>query len=126
MVSRQRGWSVFDGVRFLPATPDAFMAEINAAIATLEYVHASAMLNPSPSTPSNNKTFNGNAPVYDASIAEEAYRLACLALAEGKVDEALHSLNVSLSKCPPEKTDTIDKIRSLISHTTQQLLMYSR
>ncbi|KAK9724259.1 hypothetical protein RND81_04G075200 [Saponaria officinalis] len=108
-------WSVFDSINFFPATPEALMAEINAAIAALEYAHASAILGPpSPIFRSKSPVRNSGS-VYDAQIAEEAYRLGCAALSEGKVDEGLYSLNISLSKCPPDQTDAIAKIQSVIS-----------
>ncbi|KAI4336960.1 hypothetical protein L6164_015425 [Bauhinia variegata] len=37
------------------------------------------------------------------SATDEADKAGCAALAAGKLDEALHSLNISLSKCPPDK-----------------------
>ncbi|GAB2291391.1 hypothetical protein Dimus_025648 [Dionaea muscipula] len=123
--SGQGRWSVFDGVKFPPATPEALMTEINTAISALEYTQSSALLNPSSSSSSSSRNNNSDAhrkaSLYDAGIAEEAYRLACVALAEGKVDEALYSLNISLSKCPPDNIDAIDKIQSLVSLTSRQL-----
>ncbi|XP_057531925.1 uncharacterized protein LOC130810027 isoform X2 [Amaranthus tricolor] len=71
------GWSVFDTIKFLPATPDALMAEINAAIAALEYAQASTQL--APRAKSSNSV---PCSVYDAEIAEEAYKLGCIALSE--------------------------------------------
>ncbi|GMH04047.1 hypothetical protein Nepgr_005886 [Nepenthes gracilis] len=121
MGSGQGSRSVFDGLKFLPATPEALMAEINTTISALEYAHATVLLNPSSSSLSKNKNCERKATVYDAHIAEEAYRLGCLALAEGRVDEALHSFNISLSKCPRDNIDALDKIQSLISITSRQL-----
>ncbi|GAB2224907.1 hypothetical protein Droror1_Dr00005687 [Drosera rotundifolia] len=99
MGSGQGGWSVFDGVKVFPATPEALMAEIDTAISSFEYAQTSALLNPSSpsslsccSSPSKSKITDMKITLYDADIAEEAYRMACVALAEGKVDEALYSL----------------------------------
>lgn len=123
---RSRQWSVFDSVKFLPATPDAFMAEINAATSALEYAQATALFNPSSSSRGKNSDQSSTASrVYDAEIAEEAYKLGCAALSEGKVDEGLHSLNISLAKCPPDQTDAVAKIQSLISHSSQHFQMSS-
>ncbi|KAL9247610.1 hypothetical protein vseg_021025 [Gypsophila vaccaria] len=108
-------WSVFDSIKFCPATPEALMAEINAAIAALEYSHAGAVLGPSPSNFRTKSPVRSSGSVYDVQIAEEAYKLGCAALSEGKVDEGLYSLNISLSKCPPDQTDAIAKIQSVIS-----------
>ncbi|KAJ0026048.1 hypothetical protein Pint_08808 [Pistacia integerrima] len=114
-------WSVLDGVKIIPSTPEALMAEINTAITNLEYARATAYL-ASPSSLSKN--FNSEESVtsqYDAKIADEAYKAGCAALAAGKLDEALLSLNLSLSKCPPDKTTAVAKLQSLISLTSQQL-----
>ncbi|KAL9254661.1 hypothetical protein AKJ16_DCAP12001, partial [Drosera capensis] len=99
MGSGQGGWNVFDGVKVFLATPEALMAEIDTAISSFEYAQASALLNPSSpssssscSSPSKSKVTDMTITLYDADIAEEAYRMACVALAEGKVDEALYSL----------------------------------
>uniref|UniRef100_A0A5B7BDH8 Uncharacterized protein n=1 Tax=Davidia involucrata TaxID=16924 RepID=A0A5B7BDH8_DAVIN len=114
-------WSVFDGVKIIPTTPEAVMAEINSAIAAFEHAHATALLQ-SPSSLSKNKSSNVNSTSqYDARIADEAYKAGLAALAAGKLDEALHSLNLSLSKCPPDKTSAVTKLQSLISLTSQQL-----
>ncbi|OAY65985.1 hypothetical protein ACMD2_04891 [Ananas comosus] len=50
MGSRGRAWSVFDAVRSFPSTPEALMAQIDAAIAAHEYTHATALLSASPSS----------------------------------------------------------------------------
>ncbi|KAK8683827.1 hypothetical protein V6N13_039873 [Hibiscus sabdariffa] len=107
-------FSVFDGVETFPLTPEPLMAEINTAITSLEYARATALLD-SPSSSGQ------DSPKYDARLADEAYKAGCAALAAGKLDEAFHSLNVSLSKCPPEKASAVAKLRSLISLTSQQL-----
>uniref|UniRef100_A0A7C8YLT0 Uncharacterized protein n=1 Tax=Opuntia streptacantha TaxID=393608 RepID=A0A7C8YLT0_OPUST len=118
---RSGHWSVFDSLKFLPASPDALMAEINAAIAALEYARASAIHNPPPS-PSKDKSLDQKGgSFYDAQIAEEAYKLGCEALSEGKVDEGLQSLSISLSKCPPDQTDAVAKIQALMSLLGQQI-----
>ena len=100
-----RRWSVFDGVKVIPSAPEALMAEIDTAISNLEYARATASLGRR----------------YDARMADEAYKAGCAALAAGELDEALHSLNISLSKCPPDMTSAVAKIQSLISLTSQQL-----
>lgn len=115
------GWSVFDNVKFLPSTPEALMAEINAAIAALECAQANRRLGLR-----GNSSVRSSGSVYDAEIAEEAYRLGCVALSEGKIDEGLNSLRVSLSKCPPDQIEAVAKIQSLISFTVQKLQMSSK
>ncbi|KAK7310507.1 hypothetical protein RJT34_08061 [Clitoria ternatea] len=105
-------WSVFDGVKIIAATPEALMAEIDSAISNLEYSRAAALLDADEG--------------YDAGMADEAYKAGCAALAAGKLDEALRSLNLSLSKCPPEKTSAIAKLHSLISLTSQHLQASSK
>lgn len=121
-------WSVFDGVKFLPSKPDVLMLEINTAIAALEFARASSVLNNSRSSTSsstvnssNSSQRSSNANVFDARISEEAYKSGCMAMAEGKLEEAFHSFKVSLSKCPPDKIEAVSKIKSLISFTYQQL-----
>lgn len=124
-------WSVFDGVKVIPAAPEALMAEIDIAISKLEYARATARLeSPSSSFSSssssssvlkNASSDSSPRPQYDARLADEAYRAGCAALAAGKLDEALYSLNISLSKCPPDKTNAVAKLQSLIALTSQQL-----
>lgn len=128
MGSKQnRRWSVFDGVKVIPATPEALMAEIDTAISNLEYARATAFLEPPSSSVSKNKSSASSPrPQYDARMAEEAFREGCVALAAGEHDVALHSLNISLSKCPPDKTSAVAKIQSLISLTSQQLQKFPK
>ncbi|GFY86878.1 hypothetical protein Acr_05g0005170 [Actinidia rufa] len=115
-------WSVFDGVKNIPTTPEALMTEINSAISANEYAHATALLQSPPSCISKNKSSDVNSTSqYDARMADEAYKAGLASLAAGKLDEALHSLNISLSKCPPDKTTAVSKLQSLISLTSQQL-----
>lgn len=115
-------WSVFDGVKVIPAMPGTLMSEIDTAISNLEYARATAYLDPPSSPVSKNKNSASTPrPQYDARMADEAYKAGCAALAVGKLDEALQSLNISLSKCPPEKTSAVAKLQSLISLTSQQL-----
>lgn len=101
------------------------MAEINTTIANLEYARATAYLDSPPPLTSNNTTSASSGgtvnPQYDAKLADEAYKAGCAALAAGKLDEALQSLYISLSKCPPDKTSAVVKLQSLISLTSQQL-----
>lgn len=119
---RNPRWSVFDGVKVIPSTPEAVMAEINAAIAALEYANATSILNSLDSSLPKEKGLDVHiAPQYDAKLADLAYKAGCAALAAGKLDEALHFLNISLSKCPPEKTSAVAKLQSLISLTSKQL-----
>ncbi|KAK8596801.1 hypothetical protein V6N13_001408 [Hibiscus sabdariffa] len=113
-------FSVFDGVKTFPLTPDALMAEINTAITNLEYARATALLDSSSSS-SLLRNKGQDSPKYDARLADEAYKAGCAALAVGKLDEAFHSLNVSLSKCPPEQASAVAKLQSLISLTSRQL-----
>ncbi|KAK9216582.1 hypothetical protein WN944_008592 [Citrus x changshan-huyou] len=115
-------FSVFNGVKIIPSTPEVLMAEINTAIANLEYVRATAHLDsPSSSLLKNTNSDANVTPQFDVKMADEAYKAGCAALAAGKLDEALHSLNLSLSKCPPDKTSAVAKLQSLISLTSQQL-----
>ncbi|KAM4129528.1 hypothetical protein ACJW30_01G030200 [Castanea mollissima] len=123
-------WSVFDGVKVIPAAPEALMAEIDIAISKLEYARATARLeSPTSSSSSsssssvlkNTSSDTSPSPQYDARLADEAYRAGCAALAAGKLDEALFSLNISLSRCPPDKTNAVAKLQSLIALTSQQL-----
>lgn len=116
-------WSVFDSVKTVPSSPEALMAEINAAVTGLEYARATAYLDSSSSFRLKKLSSDASvSPKYDAKLADEAYKAGCAALAAGKLDEALHSLNISLSKCPPDKTSAVAKLQSLITLTSQQLL----
>ncbi|XP_029116478.1 uncharacterized protein [Elaeis guineensis] len=123
------GWSVFDGVRAFPPTPEALMAEIDAAIAASEYVHATALLSScSPSNPpaaedepEKEKVRATAAPIYDARLADEAYKAACAALAAGRPDAAIQSLRLALASCPPDKSSALAKLRSLLSIASSQL-----
>ncbi|XP_038684698.1 uncharacterized protein LOC119984695 isoform X4 [Tripterygium wilfordii] len=123
-------WSVYDGVKVIPSTPEALMAAMNTAIANLEYSRATALLESKSSSQSKIKRSDVSvgrvAAQYDARLADEAYKAGCAALAAGKLDEALQSLNVSLSKCPPNKTSAVAKLQSLISLTSQQLQKSSK
>ncbi|XP_022131230.1 uncharacterized protein LOC111026168 [Momordica charantia] len=115
-------WNAFDNVTATTKTPEALMAEINAAISKIEYARTTACLE-SATPPASQDGGSGASlmPQYDARMADEAYKAGCAALAVGKLDDALHSLNVSLSKCPPEKTSAVAKLLSLITLTSQQL-----
>ncbi|XP_038977073.1 uncharacterized protein LOC103718672 isoform X1 [Phoenix dactylifera] len=116
------GWSVFDGVRAFPPTPEALMAEIDAAIAASEYVHATALLSSSSEEePEKEKGLDTAAPVHDARLADEAYKAACAALAAGRPDAAIQSLRLALARCPPDKSSALDKLRSLLSIASSQL-----
>ncbi|PON79314.1 hypothetical protein TorRG33x02_235960 [Trema orientale] len=118
-------WCVFDGVKTFPLTPEALMAEINSAISNLEFSRATSLLESpsSASSPSKKRSTDVStvAQRYDARMADEAFKAGCVALAAGKLDEALHSLNVSLSKCPPDKTSAVTRLQSFISLASQQL-----
>ncbi|KAG4964924.1 hypothetical protein AAZX31_14G079100 [Glycine max] len=105
-------WNVFDGVKIIAATPEALMAEIDSAISNLEYSRATALIDADEG--------------YDARVADEAYKAGCAALAAGKLDEALRSLNLSLSKCPPDKAAALAKLNSLISLTSHHLQASSK
>ncbi|PSR99756.1 Cobyric acid synthase [Actinidia chinensis var. chinensis] len=114
-------WSTFDGVKNIPTKPEALMTEINSAISANEYARATALLQ-SPSSFVLNKSSDVNSTSqYDTRTADEAYKAGLASLAAGKLDEAFHSLNISLSKCPPDKTAAVAKLQSLISLTSQQL-----
>ncbi|CAN1819688.1 hypothetical protein LINPERHAP1_LOCUS28807 [Linum perenne] len=99
------------------------MAEIDTAITKLEYerstAHLDSSLRFSPELLLGVK--DDESPEYDVRIADEAYRAGCASLAIGKLDEALQSLNISLSKCPPDKKSAVAKLQSLISLTSEQL-----
>lgn len=124
MNSQEAGlqWNVFDGVKNFPPTVEALMGEINTAIVNVEYARSSAYLESASSVGSKNKGSDNKAmSQYDAKLADEAYRAGRAALAAGKLDEALYSLNVALSKCPPDKASAVAKLQSLISLTSQHL-----
>ncbi|KAL5714219.1 hypothetical protein ACHQM5_016210 [Ranunculus cassubicifolius] len=115
-------WSVFDNLKSFPSKPETLMAEIEVAISSLEYTHANSLLNPSsPPSSSSNSITDQESPLHDARLADEAYKAGCAALASGKLDEALHSLQISLSKCPPNQTSAIAKLQSLITLTSEHL-----
>ncbi|KAL3514492.1 hypothetical protein ACH5RR_027209 [Cinchona calisaya] len=120
-------WSVFDGVKTIPSSPEALMAEINSAISAVEYVRATAFLQfPSSSSASSaaaifSKNDGKKLNKYDAKKADEAYKAGMASMAAGKLDEAIQSLNVALAICPPDKTSAVAKLQSLISVTSQQL-----
>lgn len=117
-----RHWSVFDGVKNFPSTPEALMPEINSAISAYEYARATDLQqSPSYSSLKNKSSDSNSISQYDARMADEAYKAGLASLASGKLDEALHSLNMSLSKCPPDETSAVTKLQSLISLTSQQL-----
>ncbi|KAJ6878819.1 hypothetical protein NC652_032377 [Populus alba x Populus x berolinensis] len=111
-------WSVFEGLRSIASsTPETLMAEIDTAIGKLEYSRATAFLDSLSPTPTNtSKTSmssdSGANPQYDVKMADGAYRAGCASLAAGKLDEALQYLNVSLSKCPPDKTSAVAKLHN--------------
>lgn len=122
--NRNPPWSVFDTVKIFPITPETLMAEINSAICAFEYAHSTVLLKSPPSSPYPSKYKSPDTklkPQYDAKMADEAYKAGLAALAAGKLDEAIQSLNTSLSKCPPNKTSAVAKLQSLISLTSQQL-----
>ncbi|XP_039145386.1 uncharacterized protein LOC120282616 [Dioscorea cayenensis subsp. rotundata] len=111
---RTSGWSVFDGVKAFPAAPETLMAEIDAAVAASEYARATALLSPLCDA-------DGDDPVeHDLKVADEAYKAARAALAAGRPDTALISLQVALAACPPEKTSAISKLRALVSIASSQ------
>ncbi|KAL0325613.1 UNVERIFIED_CONTAM: hypothetical protein Sradi_5130600 [Sesamum radiatum] len=118
-------WNVFEGVKRISVAPEAVMAEINSAITALEYARASVFLQ-SPPPISKTRNINQNlTSEYDARMADEAYKAGLASMAAGKLDEAVLSLNIALSKCPPDKTSAIAKLESLISLTSQHLEMSS-
>ncbi|PIN12806.1 hypothetical protein CDL12_14569 [Handroanthus impetiginosus] len=122
---KKHPWSVFHGVKTVSSAPEVLMAEIDAAIAALEYARASASLqSPPPITKAKNINKISTSQ-YDAQMADEAYKTGLASMAAGKLDEAVVSLNVALSKCPPDKASAVAKIQSLISTTSQQLKMSS-
>ncbi|XP_058097087.1 uncharacterized protein LOC131242459 [Magnolia sinica] len=110
-------WSVFDGVKTFPSSSEALMSEIDSAIAASEYAHASSLLNHFPAITPQQQPQR-----FDARLADQAYKAGCAALAAGKLDDAVRSLQLSLSICPPGKTSAIAKLRSLISLASQQTL----
>ncbi|KAL2504213.1 Glycine dehydrogenase [Abeliophyllum distichum] len=115
-------WNMFDGVKAISTSPEVLMAEINSAITALEYTRATALLQSRSASVSKNVNHNGKlTSQYDARMADEAYKAGLASMAAGKLDEAVNSLNVALSKCPPDKTSAVVKLQSLISLTSQQL-----
>ncbi|XP_038899466.1 uncharacterized protein LOC120086752 [Benincasa hispida] len=120
-------WNVFDNVKTTTKTPEALMAEINAAISNFEYARTTACLQ-SPISPDDSEDGESSASLrtqYVVRMADGSYKAGCAAPTVGKLDEALHSLNVSLSKCPPEKSSAVAKLQSLISLTSHQLQIRS-
>ncbi|KAF9602769.1 hypothetical protein IFM89_030925 [Coptis chinensis] len=116
-------WSVFDSVKTIPAKPETLMAEIEVNISSIEYAHATSFLeiNSFSGETSTNSDEESMRKHHDERLADEAYKAGCAALASGKLDEALCSLKVALSKCPPDKVSAIGKLKSLITLTSQQL-----
>ncbi|KAI3922795.1 hypothetical protein MKW98_006926 [Papaver atlanticum] len=107
-----RNWSVYDGMKIF-----------HTPIAASEYSHAYALLKSTSSTSSSKINSNSNETKQDqldVRMADEAYKDGCAALASGKLDEALQSLQIALSKCPPHKASAISKLQSLIKLTSQQ------
>ncbi|KAG6498447.1 uncharacterized protein LOC121989794 [Zingiber officinale] len=124
---RAIAWSVFDSVKGFPSSsPEALMADIDAAIAAFEYARATsaAVRLPVSSSSSEGEADRDRpaeaAPIYDRQVADEAYKAACASLAAGKVDDAIQSLHVALSKCPPDKTSALAKLRSLLDIASSQ------
>lgn len=127
-------WSVFDGVKsFPPASasapnPETLMAEIDAAIASREHSRASAHLRRCvSSSPAHQRDKQPRSPAdiaavgsHSAGLADEAFKEARAALAEGRPDEALRFLRVALASCPPDKASALSKIRALIAFATSQ------
>ncbi|KZV45190.1 hypothetical protein F511_11790 [Dorcoceras hygrometricum] len=114
-------WSVFDGVKSISMSPEALMADINSAITSLEHARANAFLQSPVPIPKDKNINRRLTSQYDARMADEAYKAGLASMAAGKLDEAVHSLNNALSKCPPDKTSAVAKLQSLISLTSQQL-----
>ncbi|CAI9777783.1 unnamed protein product [Fraxinus pennsylvanica] len=113
---------MFDDLKTSSKSPEVLMSQINSAITALEYAHATAYLKSRSASVSKNTNYNGKLTLqYDARMADEAYKEGLASMAAGKLDEAVNSLNVALSKCPPNKTSAIAKLQSLISLTSQQL-----
>ncbi|ERM97104.1 hypothetical protein AMTRI_Chr04g185690 [Amborella trichopoda] len=100
-------------------TPEALMAEIDAAIAASEYQRATAYLKMA--APKSNSKSKQSAQLHDVKAADEAYKSACSAIASGQLEPALASLRIALAKCPPDKTSALAKIHSLMSITSLQL-----
>nr|CAD1826248.1 unnamed protein product [Ananas comosus var. bracteatus] len=147
MGSRGRAWSVFDAVRSFPSTPEALMAQIDAAIAAHEYTHATALLSASPSSspPDHDAEAKaaaaaaaaaeeevskegaaaapavGGGGACDARLADKAYMAACAALSSGRPDAAVRSLRVAIANCPPDKVSAVAKLHSLLAIASAQL-----
>ncbi|GAA0138835.1 hypothetical protein LIER_34990 [Lithospermum erythrorhizon] len=120
-------WTVWDGVKRIPKSPDVLMGEINSAISTLEYARATRFLeSPFPLASTSNASNANTTSQYDTQMAEKDYKTGLAAMAAGNLDEAVHSLNSALSKCPPDKTAAVSKLQSLISHTSHQLQKSSK
>ncbi|KAI3883844.1 hypothetical protein MKW92_052534 [Papaver armeniacum] len=110
-------------MNIIPHTPEALMAEIDTTIAASEYSHASTLLKSTSSTSSSKINLDSNETKHDqldARMADESFKAGCAALTSGKLDEALQSLQIALSKCPPHKASAISKLQSLIKLTSQQ------
>ncbi|KAL5982429.1 hypothetical protein ACLOJK_016500 [Asimina triloba] len=119
--SFSRSWSVFDAVKAFPSAPESLMTEIDSAISASEYSHSSSLLNRNPPIAPQQLQNPQQQQKYDARLADQAYKAGCAALTAGKLDEAVRSLQLSLSLCPPEKTSAIAKLQSLISLASQHV-----
>ncbi|KAK6927635.1 hypothetical protein RJ641_006226 [Dillenia turbinata] len=112
-VERSHYRNVYDGMKTFPTNSDVLMAEINASIATLLYAQTTTYLNSSFTLDSDGSSDADPGPKYDAQLADETYRAGCASFTAGKLDEALQSLNLLLSKCPPDKTSAVAKLQEL-------------
>ncbi|KAK8961299.1 hypothetical protein KSP40_PGU000914 [Platanthera guangdongensis] len=112
-------------------SPETLMAEIDAAIASIEYTHATNLLSSIPSSPSPSDTADTKNAMasssgiggssHDARLEEEAYRKACAALISGQPDAAVRSIRVALASCQLYKISVVAKIQSLSSIASAQL-----
>lgn len=105
-----RAWSVYDGIpAALPTSPNALMAEIDAAISRVECSHAAAELDAAVGPGSG-----------DAGRADQYHRLGCKALSAGSYGEALRCFKSAQAWCPPEKRAAVAKLESLIALASQE------
>ncbi|KMZ67732.1 hypothetical protein ZOSMA_25G01220 [Zostera marina] len=120
-------WTTFTGIKsFAPSSssspnPEALMSEIDMAISSREYTHATSLLLSSSKSHTDRQLRKRNHDPRAVGLADEAYKTACAELAAGKPDQALKSLQFALLNCPLEKGSAVGKIKSMIAYASQQL-----
>lgn len=120
-------WTTFTGIKSFapssssPPNPEALMSEIDTAISSREYAHATSLLFSSSKSHTDRQHRKRNHDPEAVGLADEAYKAACAELAAGKPDHALKSLQLALLNCPPERASAVGKINSMIAYASHQL-----